>query len=271
MKTTTTTEFHAGLEVITTAPVGSARPTPLLFVHGAFSGAWIWQEFYLPYFAEQGWRCSALSLAGHGKSAGRERLDLISLQEYVDNLHTVIATLPARPVILGHSMGGMVTQKYLETDDAPAVVLMSSVPPSGLLASTTHLMMTQPTLLVELNRALNGDIPQFDTLREALFAQPVAETELLKYFLLMQPESTRAVWDMTWFDLPRPARMRRPPMLVLGAEHDRLVPSPLVEQTARVYGTEATIFANTGHGMMLENHWQESAEFIAAWLIKQGF
>jgi pimeloyl-ACP methyl ester carboxylesterase len=271
MKTTSTTTFHAEIEVITTAPVGPARPTPLLFVHGAFSGAWIWQEFYLPYFAAEGWACSALSLAGHGKSAGRERLDLIPLSEYVDNLCSVVATLPAPPVIIGHSMGGMVVQKYLEREDARAVVLMSSVPPTGLLASTTHLMMTQPALLVELNRALNGGVPEFDTLREALFAQPVAETELLKYFLLMQPESARAVWDMTWFDLPRLARMHRPPMLIVGAEDDRLVPASLVEQTARSFESEATIFPNTGHGMMLENHWQESARFIADWLRTQGF
>lgn len=271
MNTTSATAFHDGLEVITTAPRAAAQPTPLLFVHGAFSGAWIWQEFYLPYFADQGWACHALSLAGHGKSAGRERLDLIPLSEYVDNLQHVVASLPAPPVIIGHSMGGMVVQKYLERANAPAVVLMSSVPPTGLLASTTHLMMTQPALLVELNRALNGGIPEFDTLREALFARPVAETELLKYFLLMQPESTRAVWDMTWFDLPRLARMHRPPMLVLGAEDDRLVPAPLVEQTARSFDTEATLFPDTGHGMMLENHWQESARFIADWLRTQGF
>lgn len=271
MNTTSTTAFHAGIEVLSTTPVSEARPTPLLFVHGAYSGAWIWQEFYLPYFAEQGWACHALSLAGHGKSAGRERLDLIPLREYVDNLQAVVATLSAPPVILGHSMGGMVVQKYLERADAPAVVLMSSVPPTGLLASTTHLMMTQPALLVELNRALNGGIPEFDTLREALFAQPVAETELLKYFLLMQPESTRAVWDMTWFDLPRPAHMHRPPMLILGAEEDRLVPAPLVEQTARAFDTDATIFPATGHGMMLEAHWQHSARFIANWLRAQGF
>lgn len=271
MKTTTRTEFRDDIELIITEPLGRARTTPLLFVHGAFSGAWIWQEYYLPYFAECGWQSCALSLAGHGKSSGRERLDLISLQEYVSNVRSIIASLPVRPIILGHSMGGMVAQKLLETDDVPAVVLMSSVPPSGLLASTTHLLLTQPNLLQELNRALNGNIPQFDTLREALFSQPVAETELLKYFLLMQPESARAVWDMTWFDLPRPARMRRPPMLVLGAADDRLVPAAQVEQTARTYGTEAIIFPATGHGMMLENHWQESASHIATWLKQQGF
>ena len=43
------------LEVIARTPKGRARPTPLLFVHGAYGGAWEWDEHFLPYFAERGW------------------------------------------------------------------------------------------------------------------------------------------------------------------------------------------------------------------------
>lgn len=265
------TEFHEGIELISARPKGKARATPLLFVHGAFAGAWVWQEHYLPYFAEHGWASYALSLAGHGQSAGREHLDLISLQEYVQNVRSIIAELPATPVVIGHSMGGMVTQKLLEQAELPGVVLMSSVPPAGLLAASTYLLMTEPILFVELNHALIGGFPQFDTLRKALFAQPIAEDDLLRYFTHMQPESSRAVWDMSWFDLPHPARMHLPPMLVLGAEQDRLVPASQVLQTATSYGTTATIFPATGHGLMLESNWQDSAAFIANWLELQGF
>lgn len=52
------------LEVISHLPVGRAHPTPLLFVHGAYSGAWVWDQHFLPYFAKQGYqrmhcRCAA--------------------------------------------------------------------------------------------------------------------------------------------------------------------------------------------------------------------
>ena len=56
------------LEVLT-AGKPSDRP-PLLFVHGSFCGAWIWAEHFLPFFAEAGWECCAVSLRGHGGSEG---------------------------------------------------------------------------------------------------------------------------------------------------------------------------------------------------------
>lgn len=265
------TEFHDGIELITAEPEGPARPASLLFVHGAFVGAWVWQEHYLPYFASRGWTSHALSLSGHGGSQGREWLDQISLQQYVQDVRRIIARMPTRPVIIGHSMGGMVAQKVLEHEDAPAVVLMSSVPPAGLFAATAQMLMSRPNLLAELNRALNGAIPQLESLREALFHQPISDEVLLAYMLRMHPESTRAVWDMSCFDLPSPARMHRPPMLVLGAEHDNLVPASQTQHTASAYDTDAHIFPDIGHGMMLEAGWQATAEHIADWLIEQGF
>jgi non-heme chloroperoxidase len=82
----------------------------------------------------------------------------------------------------------------------------------------------------------------------------------------MQPESQRAMWDMTFFDLPRLRRERCPPMLVLGAELDILVPQAEVEKAARHYGTEAEIFPGMGHVMMLEAGWQKVADRIIEWV-----
>ena len=62
------------LEVITREPETDARPTPVLFVHGMFHGAWCWEEHFLPYFAQRGYAAHALSLRGHVGSEGRERL-----------------------------------------------------------------------------------------------------------------------------------------------------------------------------------------------------
>ncbi|MBI5715520.1 MAG: alpha/beta hydrolase, partial [Chloroflexi bacterium] len=43
------------LELITRQPASNPRPTPLLFVHGAWHGAWCWAEYFLPYFAQHGY------------------------------------------------------------------------------------------------------------------------------------------------------------------------------------------------------------------------
>ena len=130
------------LEVISCAPKGKAavHDTPLLFVHGAFAGAWVWDEHFLPYFAAQGYHAHALSLRGHGGSFGCDNIDSHSVHDYVDDLATVIADLPKPPILVGHSMGGFIVQKYLERHPVPAAVLMCSVPPQGLVAAQFSLL-----------------------------------------------------------------------------------------------------------------------------------
>ena len=258
------------LEVLCHSPSGATRPTPLLFVHGAYVSAWCWEEHFLPWFAARGWASYAVSLSGHGRSRSREHLDAYSMDDYVRDVAEVAAKLPASPALVGHSMGGMVVQKYLEHHDAPATVLMSSVPPQGLMGSAFGLMMKRPTLLTDLNRIMAGDDVDISSLHEALFHQPVSETDLQRYYRLSQPESHRAIWDMTLFNLPHPGRMHQVPMLILGAEHDMLIPADQVRMTATTYGRRAEIFPGMGHGLMLERDWETVAERIADWLEDQG-
>ncbi|MEK7737842.1 MAG: alpha/beta fold hydrolase [Pseudomonadota bacterium] len=263
-----------GLEVLTKVPDGKSavHQTPLLFIHGAYTAAWCWDEHFLPWFAAQGYFCYAPSLSGHGASRGRKHLDSFGIQDYVDDIAAAIAALPAPPVLIGHSMGGFVVQKYLEQHQLPGAVLLCAVPPQGLMSSAFGLMFQKPGLLNDLNNLyapggmLGGGSVAAETLREALFAQPIDEADLQRFFRHSQPESHRAIWDMTLFNLPHPTRIKNTPMLVLGAEFDHLIPSSLVEMTARTYGVEAEIFPGMGHGLMLERDWQRVAERIHAWL-----
>ncbi len=255
------------LEVLCSMPADAeARPAPLLFIHGAYTGAWCWDEHFLDYFASQGYACYALSLSGHGNSRRHRPLDSISLADYERDVAEVIAALPETPVLIGHSMGGMVVQKYLEQAMVPAAVLLCSVPPQGLLGSAFGLMMTRPNLLTDLNRIMEGGQPDPESLRDALFHQPVDHDTLMRYYKLCQPESHRAIWDMSLFNLPFTARMHKPPLLVMGAEHDLLIPPTQVRMTAMTYSVEAEILPGLGHGVMLEAGWQGAAERIARWL-----
>ena len=258
------------LEVISRAPAGPAHETPLLFIHGAYTGAWCWDEYFLAHFASLGYTSYAVSLSGHGKSRGRAYLDSFSIADYVEDVAEVVDRLPVAPVLIGHSMGGMVVQKYLESHSAPAVVLMSSVPPQGLLGSAFGLAFSRPNMLGDLNRLMGGGQPHMETLRQAMFHEVIELERLTRYYHMCQPESHRAIWDMSLFDLPSVARMSRPPMLVLGAENDVLIPPDQVHMTARRYDVEATILPELGHGMMMESVWQIAADPIAAWLAAQG-
>ena len=263
---------HTEIEVIHHRPDHGARHAPpLLFVHGAFAGAWCWNEHFLPWFAAQGFESYALSLSGHGNSLNSTALDAFSVSDYVGDLAEVIDDLPTPPVLIGHSMGGLVVQKYLEDADVPAVCLVCSVPPQGLFMSALSMFFRNPYLMLELNRVLAGHEANIESLREALFHQPIDESLLRRYYAMSQPESHRAIWDMTFFNLPQVARIQRPPMLVLGAEHDRLIPPDQVVQTAETYGVEAEILSGFGHGVMLEARWQEAAACICNWLSSLGY
>lgn len=258
------------LEVIACSPSGKpAYATPLLFIHGAYTAAWCWEEHFLPYFADAGYTCYALSLSGHGASRRHQLLDTFSLDDYVRDVAAVIERLPGTPALIGHSMGGMVVQKFLERAAVPAAVLLCSVPPQGLMGSAIGLMFNRPNLVNDLNRILGGGQPEPDCLREALFHQPISIEKLMRYYRLCQPESHRAIWDMTLFNLPQPARMHRPPMLIVGAEHDHLIPPAQVAMTAATYGETAHIMPGMGHGVMLEQEWRKVADHIAAWLPTQ--
>ena len=266
MGTTSDSGRAEQLEIIEASPPGGAAGRPLLFVHGAFTGAWCWSEHFLPYFAKQGFRACAVSLSGHGGSPGRERLDRLSIGDYVRDLEQAVSTIGGDPILVGHSMGGFVVQKYLERAAAPGVVLMASVPPQGLLSASVTLAFSNPGLFADVNSMMHHGRVSLASLQHALFASPVVADKLQAYYRRMQPESQRAMWDMTLFNLPQLRRERCPPMLVLGAERDILVPPSEVEQAARFYGTQAEIFPGMGHVMMLESDWQKVADRIIEWM-----
>jgi non-heme chloroperoxidase len=259
------------LEIISRLPTSSPRHRiPLLFIHGAYTAAWCWEEHFLPWFAQRGWAAHAVSLTGHGRSRGRDRLSHLNLDQYVADVFEAAATLPAPPILIGHSMGGMVIQKYLERASAPAAVLMASVPPQGLGYSAFGLLFNAPHLLLELNQIMNGHELSADSIQQIFFHQPITVKKLQHYGNLSQPESFRAIWDMTLYNLPRPARVNRPPTLVLGAQYDRLISPAQVQMTADAYETHPEIFPDMGHGMMLERSWEKVATRIDEWLIAQG-
>ena len=134
------------LEVLARAPQTAAHPVPLLFVHGAYTAAWCWDEHFLPWFARAGYSSYAVSLSGHGNSRQRDSLDSYSINDYVDDLSQVISAMPAPPVLIGHSMGGIVVQKYLERAAVPGAVLMAWI--VGQVAVIGLVFVLQPVMFV---------------------------------------------------------------------------------------------------------------------------
>src|SRR4051812_9340139 len=81
------------LEGVEALPVGEARGAPFLLVPGAFGGAWMWREVFMPVYAAAGRRVVAFSIRGHGESEGYDRLRETSLADYVADVRRAFADL----------------------------------------------------------------------------------------------------------------------------------------------------------------------------------
>jgi len=252
------------------AAQGQENRPPLLFVHGAWHGAWCWDEHFLPYFAGKGWDCYALSLRGHGKSEGGDKLRWTSIAAYVDDVHQVVATLPEPPVIIAHSMGGFITQKYLENHALPGVVLLASIPPSGSgkFVFKTLWRMPIPFFKAVFKLSLIEVVKTPELARQAFFSPDTPQADIDIYSALVQNESFRILPDTFLLALPRRKKIRDKniPMLVIGAADDRVFTINEVIATARAYDAQIDILPNLAHDIMLEPRWEMAAQRIEDWL-----
>src|SRR5271169_250261 len=266
----------AVLEVIDKGSATEAHPVPLLFVHGALGASYSWDDHFLDFFADNGYRAIAPSLRGHGGSSVAKPLNKCTIADYVDDVRSVAATLPATPVLIGHSMGGFIVQKYLETGTAPAAGLVSSAPPRSWFVTSMRLARKHPWLGAKatMTRKYLGLYPTQAHVREMFFCahtpEPIVEECFTRLQKESQEESYRALSvDMGLLNLVRPRRVTATPILVLEGADVGWGPRP-AREIARAYHTEAEFFAKMGHCMQFEPGWQAVAERIDGWLTGQG-
>jgi pimeloyl-ACP methyl ester carboxylesterase len=263
------------LEIITRHPTNAVSATPLLFVHGILHGAWCYDTFFLPYFAQHGYHASALSLRGHAGSPKVGTFPLTGIHHYVEDVAQVADQLERehgkRPVVIGHSMGGLIVQKFLEKYDAAGAVLLASVPVGGALGSLVKATLRHPisltlaTLTTDMKRHFVGN-PK--AVKWAFFSETMPDSELESYRQQMSNESVRAIFDLAIFNMPRPSRMKKVPMLVVHGATDTLFTDRDERQTATAYNADFVALEDTAHDLMLEANWQQAADAILSWLKK---
>jgi alpha-beta hydrolase superfamily lysophospholipase len=259
------------LELVTREPQSASRSTPILFVHGMWHAAWCWEEHFLPYFAQRGYTVHAMSLRGHGGSEGRERLRWATMADYISDAKQIIEQIGQTPILVGHSMGGAIVQKVLESYQAPAAILLASAPHTGLIPATVRVFLRHPLAVIKVNLKLSL-LPVVRTpsmAQEILFSADMPKEQLQGYFSRIQDEAYCAYMDLLGLNLPRPKRVKTP-VLVLGAADDTVFAQGETERMARAYGTQAEFFANMAHNMMLEAGWQSVADRMLAWLDERG-
>lgn len=223
----------------------------LLFVHGAWHGAWCWEKYFVPYFEKQGYACHTFNLPMHDTPGPKSNINSLSLGDYVQALKQEVHKLDSQPIIIGHSMGGLITQKYLEKDSCKMAILLASVPPTGVLKTTFRFLKKSyayPSLLL-FN--LYGLVNSKEKSKHAFFSDNLPDDELQEYTKNMCAESYRVFLNMLVPNI-RLNYHQQIPMLVLGAEKDTIFSVEENKSTAKKYKADLEIIPNIAHDMMLD-------------------
>lgn len=248
--------------------VGPTRSPQLLFVHGGYATAGCWDAYFLPWFSRRGFDCRALDLAGHGASDGRERLDSFGIDDYVEDLTQVAQGLDGPLIVIGHSMGTVVVERFLEHNQAQAAILMAPVPPGGILGATMNIAFSTPAFFSEQSRATRGEYTTetLRTIRDVYYSRETRTEDLIRFGGLFQAESRRAILDLTLLAMRMGRRRPSLPVLVVGGEADAVFQPGLLNFTATRWQAEVAVIPRAGHTLMLDAHWQAAAETIADWI-----
>jgi len=260
------------LEILIREPLDAPRPTPLLFVHGILHGAWCYDEYWLPFFAEHGYVASALSLRGHGRSDGEVRW--ASMWDYVEDITQAAAQIEgqfgARPVLIGHSMGGWAVQLYLQQHSAAAAVLLASVPITGAAAALLKIAARFPSSMAQslFSQSFAPLVEAPSAVRWLFFGEEMDEAEMARHQARLGEESWRLLSEAL---LVRPNAARVPylPVLVLNAEQDTLFSLEEGRATAKAYGGDFKT-VSAAHDIMLDPNWRQAAQQVLAWLERHG-
>lgn len=229
----------------------------ILFVHGAGHAAWCWRDNFTGWFEGMGYRVTAPDLPGHGDK-DRAGIKKIPLSAYVSAVALAAELLPRPLTLVGHSMGGFIIQKYLETADADLAILLASTPPSGAFGMVKRMATRRPRALLHTMISSEGS-DSLETTRDYFFSPDTADEVVRNAHRRLQPESTRALKEM--IGRLHPERVKTP-VTVMGARNDWLVAPPdELLATARAFKTAAVVMSG-GHDMMLDFAWEQVAAEI---------
>jgi pimeloyl-ACP methyl ester carboxylesterase len=238
--------------------------------HGMWHGAWCW-HLWQALFALWGWESHAISLPGHAGSPLQRPIPLCTLDYYLGFIKREVERLPRPPVLMGHSMGGALTQWYLKyIGDLPAAVLVAPwashhTIPDGLPRFFRLDFFGCLQMLPAWSAA-----PLIRTPRRAAekLISPRALYSPEELFALLGPESALVMYQHNPPFWSPPASVGTP-MLWLAGEQDAVIGERILRASAEYYRADFLLVEAAGHNLMMEHNYAHTAENIHAWLLAQ--
>ena len=253
-------------------------PTSVVFIHGMFVTPSCWKNWE-SHFRARGYRTLAPAWPEHEPPAAAQRarhpnpkLAELTLERLVEHHRAVVRELPDKPILVGHSMGGLIVQLLLQEDLGAVGVAIDSAPPKGVVTlAWSFLKSNWPAI----NPFASANEPIY--LDEDAFHYAFTNT--------LSREQSRAAWDSEV--VPESRRVgkgpttgaakidfsrARAPLLMIAGEKDHIIPAGLVGKNFARYGqaapTELKTFGGRDHFLIGSEGWLEIADFVLDWLKK---
>lgn len=248
----------------------------IVFIHGMFVTKHTWND-WVRWFTKRGYTCYAPAWPQKDKSVAELRAQHpnqdeghVRLHDVVETFAQFIKTLPEPPIIIGHSLGGLVTQILLQRQLGAAGVILDSAPPRGVLTYKWSFWKANwpvSNLLTGINRPVLWTKAQF----QYAFADHLSGAALDAAYECVVPQSKRVPLDI----LSRAGKInyaaKTAPLLFIAGEKDNVTPASLNFSNYKKYRnnpskTDYKVFPGRRHYLVNDAGWEELATYINNWL-----
>ncbi|SDS64552.1 Lysophospholipase, alpha-beta hydrolase superfamily [Actinoplanes derwentensis] len=260
--------------------------TPVIFIHGLWLHASSWQP-WIDLFADRGYHAVAPGWPGDAETVAQTRANPDALaghgiDDVVEHYARIIEALPTKPILIGHSFGGMIAQKLLGLDLATAAIAIDAAQIKGVLPLPLSTLRSGFPVLsnpANTNRAVSLTKEQF----RYAFANTVTEqesTDLYDRWSIPAPGKPLFEAAAANFNPHSPAKVdtaneSRGPLLLIAGGKDHTVPEVVVRSTLKQYRhshavTDIIDFPDKAHSLTIDSGWHEVAETTLTWLKGQN-
>jgi len=251
----------------------------IVFIHGMFQNPKSWDK-WIEFFSEKGYNCIAPAWPMHEGDPTALRnnppagLGDLELQTIIDKIESVVKGLDEKPILIGHSVGGLIVQLLVNKGLAEMGVPIDSVAPNAMLSFDWGFMKNSALIANPFkgNEPFYMDQESF----HASFANTLSEdASRLAFNEFATHDSRNVLRDCMGSTGHIDVETSHAPLLFIGGEKDQIIPAELSKRNSEAYTDEVSIsefkeFANRGHYICGEPGWEQVATYIAEWLQKHA-
>lgn len=256
------------------------NPKEIVFIHGMFMTPQSWQAWQ-KYFEKAGYKTSAPAWPLHDLSLGEQRdsknydqLAKLKLDDVLAYYRQILASKKEKPILIGHSMGGLIAQILLSEGLADAAVAIDSAPPSGVFVISWSFLRSNwgaVSPFASLDKPIVMDQDQFNY----AFANAQSEDQQKLLFETYAVPESRRVGKGPLSDAGKVDDTKaRGPLLIVAGEKDHIIPAKLNYANFEKYEetpayTEFYLAAGRDHSTAVSPGWENVAAETRRWIENQ--